>query len=302
MIITKAHPGGLFFAMNPPCNLCGSEAASPFCPGNGRGLLRCDRCGLVRVQELPSTATLATLYDASYFRNARSGELGYSDYAADESNIRRTARRRLAHLERLTVSGRLLDVGCALGFFVDEAAQRGWQAEGLEFSTYAVAEAQRRGLRVQAGTLENVDLPAARFDVLTLYDVIEHVPDPRAVLQAAARLLHPGGLLELTTPDVDSLPARLAGRRWIGYKLSEEHLYYFAQPTLRRLLAETGFEVIETWPAGKYVTLALFCDRLGFYLPPLARLLSSLLRMLRFDQRALYIIPGDIVGITARRA
>lgn len=284
------------------CNLCGSTHSQPFCPSNGRGLVQCTGCGLVYVGERPSVDHLYDLYDASYFRNENSGEVGYTDYAQDEGNIRRTFTRRFAHIERFVQPGRLLDVGCALGFAIDVASQRGWQVEGMDISQHAVDYVSERfGHPVHLGSLDNLELEAGAYDLVTMWDVIEHVPDPKAYVASAARLLRSGGVLELATPDVGSVPARFSGRRWIGYKLSEEHIYYFSQATLRRMLDEAGFDVLHVRHTGKYVTLRLFLDRLGFYVPVLARGLALVERAFRLSEKSLYVNPFDIVAITARK-
>jgi len=285
-----------------PCNLCGSADRRPFCPENGLGLVQCQSCGLVYVSPRPDPAELYALYGETYFHNSESGVVGYSDYIADEANIRRTARRRLRHLERFIRPGRMIDVGCAAGFFIDEARGRGWQVEGLDVSSFAVEyTCQRFGLTAHLGSFTEAELPAGAFDLVTMWDVIEHVPDPKAYVRRAAELLRAGGVIVLATPDVDSIPARLAGRRWVGFKLSEEHIYYFSIKTLARMLDEAGFDVVNVRHVGKYVTLRLFVDRLGMYFPRLAGLLAFFERTFSLSERAAYVNPFDIVAITARK-
>lgn len=288
-----------------PCNLCGSEARSPFCPENGLGLVQCDTCGLVYVSPRPAADELYALYGETYFHNDDSGVVGYTDYIRDEPNIRKTFAGRLTRIERFlkgAVRGRALDVGCAAGFFLDVARQRGWTVEGLDVSGFAVHYVQERfGYPAQNGSLTALDYAHESFDLITMWDVIEHVPDPKAYIARAAQLLKPGGLIALATPNVDSLPAKLAGRRWVGYKLSEEHVYYFSVKTLRRMLDEAGFEVLEVRHVGKYVTLRLFLDRLGMYFPWLAKPLALVERTFNLSEKSLYVNPFDIVSVTARK-
>lgn len=284
------------------CNLCGSTERKPFCPENDRGLVQCQNCSLVFVNEQPDAEELYTLYDASYFNNEESGEVGYTDYIQDETNIRLTASKRLDHLEQFIDSGTMLDVGCAMGFFMDEAAKRGWQVTGLDVSEFATEYVQERfGHTAYHGSLLDVELPEAPLDMVTMYDVIEHVPDPMGYIERVAEILRPGGVFELATPDIHSLPARLTGKRWIGYKLSEEHVYYFSEATLRTMLERAGFEVLHTRHIGKHVTLRLFLDRLGFYAPWLSRPLSWLEKAFRLSERSFYVNPFDIIAVTARR-
>lgn len=285
-----------------PCNLCGSEDRKPYCPENGLGLMQCQQCGFVYVSPRPAAEELYALYGETYFHNDESGVVGYADYINDEANIRRTAQRRLKHLERYISPGKLLDVGCATGFFIHEAQQRGWTVEGLDVSAFGVDYAKTHfQLTAHHGPLTALDLPAEAYDLVTMWDVIEHVPDPRAYVQHAAGLLRSGGVISLATPDVDSLPARLAGRRWVGYKLSEEHVYYFSVKTLSKMLDEAGFEVLNVRHIGKYVPLSLFRDRLGMYFPWLAKLIQAGEKALGLSEWAVYINPFDIVQVTARK-
>lgn len=285
-----------------PCNLCGSHDNHPFCPENGLRLVQCKRCALVYVSPRPDPRELYALYGETYFNNDQSGVVGYSNYLKDEANIRKTFAGRLTRLEQFIKRGKVLDVGCAAGFFLDEAHERGWQVQGLDVSSFAADYAAKRfGFDVRQGSLTEQDYPAGNYDLITLWDVIEHVPDPKAYIQRAAELLRAGGVLALATPDVDSLPARLTGKRWVGYKLSEEHVYYFSIRTLRDMLEAAGLDVIDTRHAGKYVTVRLFLNRLGMYSPIMARLLALAERRFKLSERSIYVNPYDIVLMTARK-
>jgi SAM-dependent methyltransferase len=286
------------------CNQCriSQHQHQPYCPENGAGLVKCPQCGLVFVGTRPDPNELYALYGETYFHNDESGVVGYSNYIGDEQNIRKTSRRRLKHVECFVKPGRMLDVGCAMGFFIDEAKKRGWQVQGMDVSSFAVEYARSHfGLDVQHGALTELDFPAGSYDLITLMDVIEHVPDPTAYVRRAAELLRSGGVLVLATPDVDSLPARLAGEKWVGYKLSEEHIYYFSVKTLTRMLYDDGFEVVNVRHVGKVVTLNLFLDRLSMYFSWLAKALQWGERAFRLSEWSLYVNPFDIVAVTARK-
>jgi hypothetical protein len=131
--------------------------------------------------------------------------------------------------------------------------------------------------------------------------VIEHVPNPKSYIERAAELLKQGGVFVMATPDVDSIPAKLTGKRWVGFKLSEEHVYYFSARTLGKMLEDAGFEVVDTRHVGKYVTIRLFLDRLGMYLPLVSGILQRLERAFKLSERAAYVNPYDIMAITARK-
>ncbi len=299
----RAHDPATSPYQHPPCNACGLVDSDPHCVKNGLGLVRCRQCQLVFVAKRPDDSAILRIYDSSYFRNPASRSVGYTDYLGDEANIRRTARRRARILEQWMRPGRLIDFGCATGFFINEMSRRGWQVEGVDVSDFATSYARLRfGHPIHTGSIESAPLPDNAFDLATLYDVIEHVPDPRACLRTVARTLKPGGVVQLSTPDIDSLPARIAGQRWIGYKLSAEHLYYFSATTLSDMLRKVGFEILDIRYIGKHVSTSLFLDRLAMYFPHFVQPLQAIERWFSLSRRSLYVNPFDIVCITARRS
>lgn len=140
-------------------------------------------------------------------------------------------------------AGRLLDVGCGSGHFLELAAQAGWAVEGVDFDPGAVEAARSRGLQVQLGGVEVLDGREACFDVITLCHVIEHLHDPGQVVRALHRLLKPGGTLWLDTPNLGSLGYEHYGRHWRDLD-PPRHLVLFGRETLFDLLRQSGFEQI----------------------------------------------------------
>jgi SAM-dependent methyltransferase len=220
----------------------------------------CAGCG-VRFWRPPPGFDPRSTYDAGYFADASSAR-GYDDYAALEPALRRNFARRLARLGRPAPGARLLDVGAAYGFAVGEALAAGWRALGVEIS----AAGARRAARACAGRIAIADaaaLPfaAAGFDVVTLWDVLEHLPDPHAAVAAASACLRPGGRLVLTTGDVGSAVARLSGRRWHLYSIPE-HLFFFSRRSLRVLLRAHGLRVESMRPEASLYPLDYLAERL----------------------------------------
>ncbi len=285
------------------CPLCGEAPTETVLQRDAITIGRCVSCGIQRVVTPVDTAAIARLYDAEYYQSEHSQSLGYDDYAADRANIERTCRRRLDLIARHSVAeGRLLDVGCAMGFFIKAAREQGWHAEGLEISPFCAETVRRElGIEVHHGTLSEADLPEASFDLVTMFDVIEHLVDPMGELVAAARVLKPGGILAITTPAADSLPARLMRVRWIGYAKLDEHLWYFTARTLAEILRRTGFEPIWRRTAGKHVSLGFFAKRVGFYSRALGWLLGQLFRVTGLAKRPVYADPKDMMLVLARR-
>jgi SAM-dependent methyltransferase len=209
----------------------------------------------------------------------------------------------LRPLERLTGppdDRLLLDVGCYTGIFVEIAGRHGWDARGVEPSQWAVEQAQARGLRVMQGTLDTADLPGAHFDVVTMWDVIEHLTDPRGALERVHGLLKPGGLLVVHTIDLDSLFARLMGPRWPW--LMEMHLYYFSRRSLRAMLEVCGFRVLDDRPQGRYLRLGYLMNRVGALVPFVGRPAEWLVTKLGLRGLAMPVNLGDLFTAYARKA
>lgn len=235
----------------PQCPLCTSPRTELFVIKDGYPLYRCRSCGVRFVHPVPDTRAV---YEEPYFRGATRG-FGYVDYDTDKQPMLRTFEKYLRHIRRYVPDrGRLLDVGTATGVFLSLAAANGFEATGVEISPYAAARAQAKGLAVTVGTLADV-APGKPFDVISLFDVIEHVPNPSHEITHAHALLRPGGVIAITTPDIGSWYATLLGKRW-HLIVPPEHLYFFNRASLRKLLTDKGFEVLFVGSIGKQFTLS----------------------------------------------
>jgi SAM-dependent methyltransferase len=143
--------------------------------------------------------------------------------------------------------GHLLDIGTAAGAFVAAASSRGWQAEGCEPNRWLSEWGSRHyGINIRQGSVFEQPYAHGSFDVITLWDVIEHTPDPRQMLDQCRALLRPGGILVVNYPDIGSWIAKVLGRRWLF--LTSVHLYYFDRRTMSRMLEMSGFSVANMRP------------------------------------------------------
>jgi SAM-dependent methyltransferase len=179
----------------------------------------------------------AGLYEQKYFAGDE-----YFDYAAEKAVRQSNFRRELPLLRSLAPAGRLLDIGCAYGFFL-ELARPYWQAKGIDVSAVAVKYA-REVCGVEAVCAEFLELPDENesYDLVCLWDTIEHLPHPVRTIEKAARWLKPGGALVATTADIGSVVARLRRERWRQIH-PPTHLYYFSRETLSRALEQAGLRV-----------------------------------------------------------
>ncbi|MEA3335015.1 MAG: methyltransferase domain-containing protein [Chloroflexota bacterium] len=273
------------------CPLCADQASSPVwfratgspvavdystadLDSAGWRIVRCNSCGLLRVDPMPREKDLPALYDESYYNEGTlaggihsggmSGHLEvYSSPGRRQASLRWHGKT-VGHLTRhgdldRTAAIRLLDVGCGAGYFLDAARQAGWDVQGVELSVASVQVGrQELGLNIIQGTLERADLPNDCFDVVTMFEVLEHMVAPGRALAEAHRILKPEGLLAIQVPnDVESYRNGLFGKdnRW--WIIPPLHLYFFSAGTLTRWLNDTGFQVVYVGTNGGIGTDAL---------------------------------------------
>ena len=223
------------------CELCGGRSHDTLYTVNRFPIVRCRACGLVFVGRAPEPHELVALYDSSYWDDPE--EEGYDGYHGAEARKRHHSRTLLREIESLVPPGRLLEVGSAYGYFLDEARGRGWEVQGVEPSSHAARQARDAfGLDVDERPLAELQADPGSLDAVVLWDVIEHLPDPRRTLEAAHARLRSGGVIGMSTGDVGSLSARLHGEHW-SLMTPPWHQFYFSRKTLRRLLEQVGFEV-----------------------------------------------------------
>lgn len=289
------------------CQLCGSEQRERKFADGPYTVYTCAGCGLVYVSPRLTGQALLDVYGDSYWKSDNPKERGYADYSKEEALYLKTYHKRMKLVSRwLPERARILDIGCAAGYFLRVAQQHGHDVHGIELSPIAQQAIASLGEdRVFHGFLQ--DAAEARgwadrsFDMITLWDVIEHVPDPQELLRDVQRLLKPGGRLLLETQNVASRMARRLGHRWHHYK-HDEHLYHFDPSTIRRLLQDCGYEVLDVGSAyaGKYVSFGFLAERAG-RLGRMAGVLAKPLLLLK--PLSLYVNPQDeIIVVAAPRA
>ncbi len=283
------------------CGLCGgSERNVKFTEGPF-SVVTCSDCRFTYVTpRLTDAALIDDVYDEGYWSSDAAKERGYTDYCADAPLYLRTYRRRIGIVRRyFEVPGRVLDVGCAAGYFLEVMQGEGWNVTGVEPSDAIRTHAEERIGRenVVGGLLHEAGFEDGSFDLITMWDVIEHIPDFVAALKEVRRLLAPGGKLLVETQNVESRAARVLGRRWQHYKHAE-HIYHFNPETLAVAMDRAGFRILENTPrlGGKYVSMGFISERAGRLHPVVSTLLSPL-RLLR--NAAVYVNLFDEMIVIA---
>ena len=285
------------------CLLCSSADACAVYPRDLPSIVRCKKCGFVYASPRLKEECLKNLYSREYFESNASEQMGYDNYVSDRALVEKTFRRRLEDLERywLKKKGRVLDVGCATGFFLNTARMMGWEAHGVEISDYCCEFAKRQfGLKLFNGQFKDLDASASSYDLVTMWDYIEHSFIPDRDLEKAFECLRPGGILALATPDLGSLPAKVFGPNWVGFK-EHEHLTYFTRWNLRVLLERKGFKILKMGYVGKYVSFKFFVKRLSGYFQALSRVLSVLSDRGIIPALNFYCNPYDIIYVVCQK-
>ncbi len=236
------------------CNLCGSTDQQPVFSGHDRltglpgrfQIVQCQNCGAFR-----QNPYLVWEYLKDYYPDE-----AYSAYAsinkADAKNWqlwinRHGVRKKLHAIEQVQKGGRLLDIGCGAGAFLAEARRKGhWQPEGIEPNKFAADYVQKElGIPVHVGAFPDVSLPSQSYDVITMWNVLEHLYQPTESMYQVNTLLKTGGWVVFSLPNAESIEARIAKQYWSGWDLPR-HLYVFSKTNIHQLLEKNGFIVRDT--------------------------------------------------------
>lgn len=226
----------------PLCMICTTNAGKNYLYP---GILKCPSCGLVFADTHVSGQELKQLYQRDYFFGDE-----YLNYLEDKITIQKNFAARIRTLRTFAPSGNLFEIGCAYGFFL-ELARKYWHAEGCDISTEGCEYAQHNGINATCGEFLELPVIENHYDVVALWDTIEHLAQPDLYIEKAARLLKPHGILCATTGDIGSLMARLRKEHWRLIH-PPTHLFYFDKQTITRLFAKHGLEVIHIEHCGYY--------------------------------------------------
>jgi len=227
------------------CALCGEDAPEPVATHDAFRIVRCRSCGLVYVNPRPAAEEIPSLY-IDYHGRAGGDERSWNRLML---GVFRESADLLAGNPNGREHGRILDIGCGYGGFIDMMRSRGRDAEGVDPSPTPVAAATGKGLPVRLGTLDDLDVPKEYYSAVTMFYVLEHLPDPMAALRKVFDILLPGGMLLIRVPHTTPI-VRMLSPFGFGTLLYDApyHLYDFSPSVLRRMLTETGFTAPRTFP------------------------------------------------------
>ncbi len=280
------------------CPITGEEA-SFYCRKPPADYFLTDQLGLIFQKQLPTIEEMSAYAEEQYSAGV------YKGYASAAPLKIQTFERRIDLLKRLGARGRILDVGCACGFFIEAALKHGFDAYGIEFSKEAVAIA-RQEIRSRI-TVGDVNLRREReedrFDAVVAFDIIEHTQNPIKFLEEIRQILRPGGWLMLATPDTGHFLRYLMGCRWPMLQ-PMQHTYLFSKSAMRFALAQAGFENIAVQKADKSLTLDYLIDQLRVHNPLISRSYQALSKLLprALRQGTFSVNIGEMLAYAQRKA
>ncbi|MGC4022134.1 MAG: class I SAM-dependent methyltransferase [Cyclobacteriaceae bacterium] len=219
------------------CLLCGSSKLRTMAGYEKDYLCQCNSCGFVFCQVKPSEEVLNKHY-SQYPRARTIGEITLKRYDS-----------LLDSFEPYRKNNNMIDVGCGDGHFLDSAKKRGWNVFGTEFTQEAIDVCEEKGIRMTKGPLLEQQYSSGTFDVVTSFEVIEHINTPQNEAKIFNTILRPGGIAYITTPNFNSISRNILGPKWnvIEYP---EHLSYYTPRTLTQLFEQNNFEKIEISTTG----------------------------------------------------
>lgn len=226
------------------CLLCRSLEREPLFERKPWTVFRCRGCGLGFLHPRPTQAELGVLYREGYVPE-QYGE-GLAAQSAAMKRRLSQEEHRVRFFRKFKKSGRVVDFGCGLGYFLLACRNYGYDVAGVDVSDYAASYMTNElKIPIRVGTLEKIGFADASIDVATMWHFLEHAADPRAYLLRVARWLKPGGLLVVDVPNYLGTDARKMGKDWYGWQVPY-HLFHFTPGTLTELLAACGFSVLRT--------------------------------------------------------
>ena len=295
----------------------------PFCSQTGPRLkyrfedcaiLRCGGCDLMWLYPRPELEQLHKVYDEGYYQNKeffrKDGNklYGYVDYLAERINKQYDYQRVVGRVKSMLPergSGldgkrRWLDVGCGLGYLMDVAFDQGFQVHGVEFNRSAIRYIQSKfTYPVEYGLVQELKFDGT-FDVISLFDVIEHMEDPACALRHLRGIVAPPAVCVIQTMDSDSLMSRLIGKRLEDFRRTREHLYFFTRRSITRMLNETGWEVLDIRFVGHTFQIRDLIKRISVYGGWIERLAQALVHPRWLLEANVYFNPGVKMMVYAR--
>ena len=265
-------------------------------------ILCCLNCGVEFLFPQLNDDELKKLYSENYYKAW--GIKGEEENEATKQMKISTFRLRLNLIKKYITKGKILDVGCATGYFLEAAQENGFESYGVEFSEYSSSIAKKKfgDNNVFFGTLEQCNFEDKSFDVITMSDLIEHVRTPAQTLSKAAALLKDDGVIMIMTPDTKTLSNNVMGKRWTHYK--QEHFFYFDHSSISYVANLCGLNVVHYERSKKALNIHYLHTQFNVYkhwlFTPLINTLNFFLSK-KLAAKNFYFSIGEMVVILKKQ-
>lgn len=253
-------------------------------------VVKCNNCGLIFINPRLKSDFIIQGYskgsDENFVSQAKGREL--------------TFEKSLKLIEKYSKKGKILDIGTAGGSFLHVAKKRGWEVYGIEPNKWLCEWSKKNyGLDIKPGTLSDYKFEDNYFDVVTLWDVLEHVPDPKALLSEINNILKKDGLLIVNYPDIGSLVSKIMGRKWVF--LLSVHLFYFNQETIKKMLGSTNFKICLTKKHFQKLALGYLIFRMHAYSKIIHKMMSKIVRFSKTENIQIPYWLGQTLVLAKKR-
>jgi len=232
--------------MMPSCQICNNKNHRSFMTVKDHDksdkfhLMECSSCGLVSVYPIPSGQKLNEYYKKEYYTLPEKGIVGY----LEETLNKAVFKTHLKHIKRYAKIGKLLDLGSGNGYFLKFAKENNWQTLGVEMSPDASKYATEQKLEILNDSIENVNLPKNEFEVVTMFNVLEHMTNLNSILRKVRDSLKPNGLLVIEVPNLDSLQRKVFKNSWCHLDVPR-HIFHFRKRSFLKLIRKYEFRVVD---------------------------------------------------------
>lgn len=278
------------------CSLCNKSETRLLLNKQGFNIVKCTHCGFVYVNPRVEDKQLFTIYQHSYFKNK---DYGYDGYEQEK-------RLRIKNFERwLNVAADYtpetstlysLDIGCAAGYCMEVMKKRCWVAKGLELDDEMCEHLESNGFDYSRQSIEEFET-GQKYSVITLFDVIEHIPNIDKAFGKLKSLLAADGIVIMVTPNHNSLQRKILGKRWFQYK-PIEHVQYFDRNSLKAFADRNGLKMVHYTNCGQYADTQFLVNRLSYYhFTFLSKLLGKIFNLFRLGKRFFYTDTGSLFVI-----
>ncbi len=282
-----------------PCPVCAEKSTQILHRVKGFNIVRCRSCSMVYVNPRIPNNKLYTIYEDKYFHSADSF---YEDYELTAAlRVKTFNKWYLEICEYLkTTSGTALDIGCAAGYFLQVLQENGWNTEGIELEKEMRAHVIEKGFTVHGQPLEYFS-SKKKYTLITLFDVIEHLPKLHDNIEKLTRLLDNNGSIALVTPDYNSFQRKLFGKRWFQLK-PQEHIQYFTLETLRKAVEPHGLSIVHHSVSGQYADTSFLHNRLKRYgFKRIARIFNACISLFGLSKKSWYADTGSMLIILQKK-